>query len=213
MRFFFLFALIIFPSLVFADVDYSRIPDDFSNETFTSDFEFLFIIGASTWEELSDGNSGDYWTVYVKNLGESLIYTDCNNILSSTTLGGMFQLELPVDEYTFVAVGLFDEPSECDPYMQPEGGGIELEYLGDEIIFEVISSPEPPTPTGVTYGFTPLFETATSTCSTLDEVTTCIHTYPLQISYLDWIQVNGWVIFLLSLIVVGQFFSLARLKK
>jgi len=54
---------------------------------------------------------------------------------------------------------------------------------------------------------------ATTTCVTDGATTTCLVDAPNAINYLDWLQVNLWIIFFLSLIVVGFFFTRTLSKK
>jgi len=66
----------------------------------------------------------------------------------------------------------------------------------------------PPTPTS-----SPLFSVSTSTCTTTSGVTTCVTIAPIEVTHIDWLVMNLWILFMLSLIVIGMFYTSFKHKK
>jgi len=52
----------------------------------------------------------------------------------------------------------------------------------------------------------PLFAISTSTCTTSLGVTTCVIQSPIEITRMDWLVVNLFILFMMSLMVYGVFF-------
>lgn len=194
---------------VFAAYVYDRDPSGFSIETEGSSEFVSFDISFDDMTDVGlDSSSQGVWGILVKNVGESFQEpTPCLELVSSSTNSNLFTMDLPVDEYILVvAIGYIDM-AQCLSNPLDFVGGLEFEYNFDEVVFEVVNVPTVSTST-LSYFFTPVTETATTTCTTTEEVTTCLSEYTVQVTFLDWLQVNLWIIFLLALNTLGIFFSI-----
>lgn len=200
--------------VAFAEFTYDRNPSSFTNYTETGSLDFYFDVETDSMADLGLSDLAGLWGIWIKNIDETFQQaTPCEDLVATTTLSNEFYFDLPIDEYILVAAIQYYDIETCLGDPSDLIGGIELEYDFDLPVFEVVQSDIPVPSVGVVYGYTPLFETATSTCVTEETITTCTHTYPLQISYLDWMQVNLWIIFLLAINVLGIFFSLTLKSK
>jgi len=138
----------------------------------------------------ASGNPLNAYGALTPNVTETIV--DTSNFTNGSPI-------LPIGEYRTI---------ECDSAIETLGSqALYDDKLLDPCVtvvdtFNVIEPPSLPTPT-----LNPLFSVSSTTCLTVGDTMTCQTTSPVEVTYHDWLIVNLWIIFFLTLNTVGIFFS------
>lgn len=195
--------------------DYTRTPSDYTIETSGSsefiDFYFYELPESLFWYVFEDPSSEgvNKWTIGLFDEdGVVVAVGDCMDY--PLTVAYDAPVDVPVGEIWQVSILGYIDSCNTDPnaYIAFGSEPLEIDEVNYDTIFEVVNG-DPDYQPSLEYFWSPVFDNATTTCTPDGSSTVCVSTQELQISYHDWLLVNLFIIFLLTLSTVGIFFSIS----